>query len=241
MFFDVIWKIYFVLLMLFAVFPITLQFILKLLGLKSLRRRFINHHNRWWARQVILSSGSKVHIKGAEDVPEGKSIIFVSNHQSLLDIPLLIGFLPRQPAFIAKKELKKVPILSTWMQITNCLFLDRKSPRHAVQIFNEAVKKYHNGQSLLIFPEGTRGTEDQMRKFKKGSMKLAFKAEAIVVPVTIDGTRRMFEINGHKVKGVDIHLHLHPPIDIKQLTEDEKKRLHEIIQTRIETRLHELK
>jgi len=109
-----------------------------------------------WARNIINFGGIKVTVTGGENVPKDSGVLFVGNHQSNLDIPILIGFINKPKGFIAKVELAKIPILSVWMKYMGCIFLDRKDVRQSLKAINQGAELLKKGHSLVIFPEGTR-------------------------------------------------------------------------------------
>lgn len=168
--------------------------------LKPFMKRKKYHHfvsavARVWAQIVILSTGSKITVSGSENLDAGSSFCFVSNHQGMLDIPLIMGFIHQPVGFIAKQELFKIPVLSYWMRELNCIFIDRKSARHAIACFEHGAKVIKSGYSIVIFPEGTRSKGKPMADFHSGSFKLPQMADAKIIPLCIDGTYRIFEQN----------------------------------------------
>src|SRR5690554_2319825 len=157
----------------------------------------------WWGRIVLGATGSKVTVRGKENVPPGP-VVVMGNHQSCFDIMLVLGYIDKPLAFIAKKELARLPLISQWMKFLGCLFLDRRDVRQAAQVFQRAVEAVRNGWSMVIFPEGTRSRSAEMREFKKGSMKLPVRANVPIVPISIDGTYKVYEGNGSMIGSADI-------------------------------------
>ena len=180
-----------------------------------------------WAGYVIKSTGSKVNVYGLENLPEDGAMLFVSNHQSNFDIPLLLSAIPVPKGFIAKKELENVPFITKWMKHIKCLFMDRDDMKQSMQIIIEGIKQLKEGYSMVIFPEGTRSKGGPMGEFKAGSFKLATKAKVPVVPLTIDGTYRLFEGNGNRIAADTVNLYIHKPINTADLTKDEIAVLHD--------------
>lgn len=177
-----------------------------------------------WARYVIELCPATVEVVGEEKLPKDQAVCFIANHQSSLDIPVLLGYVNKPMAFVAKVELSKIPMLADWMRLMQCTFMDRKSPRASVKAMHDAVDGLKRGYSQMIFPEGTRSRGGQTHEFKAGSFKLAFMSEAPIVPVTIDGTWRLFEESGKLSKG-HVKVTIHDPIPTKGLTKEE---IHEI-------------
>lgn len=132
--------------------------------------------------------------------------------------------------FIAKKELEKIKAISGWMKEIHCVFMDRSNVRESIKAINEGVENLKNGHSMVIFPEGTRSKGPSLGEFKKGSMKLAIKAEVPIVPIAIDGTYKAREGNkGNKITSADVKITIAKPINVKELTKEEKSNLSENI------------
>jgi len=144
-----------------------------------------------WGRASVAAAGGRVRVEGAERVPVEGPVVYVANHQGALDIPIMMGYLPGVPAFVAKRELFKIPILGFWMRTLGCVGLDRENPRAARDQLRQGAEGVRAGRRLVIFPEGTRSRdpEGKMGPFKRGSLKLAAEAGATVVPVTLEGSR----------------------------------------------------
>ncbi|MBE6048785.1 MAG: 1-acyl-sn-glycerol-3-phosphate acyltransferase [Clostridium sp.] len=184
----------------------------------------------WWANFVIKLSGCKVEIEGLENIPKNKTALFVSNHQSNFDIPLLMSVLDVPKGFIAKKELETVPLLGSWMKYIKCVFIDRKNLRQSAKAIVQGTNLLKSGYSMVIFPEGTRSKGGEHANFKAGSFKLATKSKSLIVPITIDGTYNVLEKNNNKIKSSDLKVIIHKPIDPTALSEDELNVLHESVQ-----------
>jgi len=127
-----------------------------------------------------------------------KNLLIVSNHQSFVDIPLLLGYFPKSVGFIAKKEIRKWLIFNLWMDRAQCVFLDRKNPKNAVKSIKIAMNHIKKGNSIVVFPEGTRTNDGSIKEFKKGSFKLATETETNIIPVSIINTYEV--MNKHKFK-----------------------------------------
>jgi len=152
-------------------------------------------------------------------------VLFVVNHQSYFDIPVLMVHLPHFAAFIAKVELEKVPMLSWWMKKMGCLFMDRKNMRQSLKVILEGIDMLKDGKSLVIFPEGTRSDLGQMNAFKPGSLKLAVKAGVPIVPVTLKNTYKVYEEH-KRVRKTELSVIFHEPIDVTALSREDVNNLH---------------
>ena len=194
------------------------------------RDRIVTREVGKWARFVIRLAGGTVMVHGLENVPRNTPIVFIGNHQSYLDIPILLGFIDVKKAFIAKIELLSIPGLAGWMRLMQCTFLDRKNMRQSVQAMQEAVQTVRDGHPLVIFPEGTRSRGNTVGEFKAGSFKLALQAGVPIVPFTLDGSWHLLEEKG-TVQKAGVHLTIHKPITTEQLTREEKTALPEKVRS----------
>ncbi|MBN2797226.1 MAG: 1-acyl-sn-glycerol-3-phosphate acyltransferase [Clostridia bacterium] len=165
-----------------------------------------------WARSLIKLAGGKVSVEGLENIPTEGPVVFVANHQGNFDIPTLIGYLNRPIGFIAKAETEKMPIVGGWMKNMRCVFLDRENPRAALKAIKSGIEIVKSGHAIVIFPEGTRSVDGKVDEFKPGSFKLAMKAEAMIVPVTISGTYDMMPKGSKRIKPAEVKLTISEPI-----------------------------
>jgi 1-acyl-sn-glycerol-3-phosphate acyltransferase len=190
-----------------------------------------------WGRSMVNLSGSKVIVTGEEHVPPQGGVVFISNHQGNFDIPILLGFIDKPKAFIAKKELKKLPLISSWMYYMNCVFMDRSSARAGLKAIQEGVAFLKQGYSQIIFPEGTRSRGEQLGEFKPGSFKLATKAGVPIVPVTIKGSYKIMEANGGLIKPAVVEMFISEPVPTAGLSKVETEQLPEKVRNIIALQL----
>lgn len=182
----------------------------------------------WAFRVVGFIAGAKVTERGREKLPAGEAALYVANHRSFFDVVLLDGRMPVPTAIVAKKELKAVPMLNWWMILKNCKFLDRSDIKQNLKIVLECIEEAKSGQTILIFPEGTRSKGDSeldMLEFKEGSMKIALKSGVKIVPVAIHGTRDIMEKHFPIIKSADVTITYGDPIDPKTLDKEQQKHL----------------
>ncbi len=169
-------------------------------------------------------------VTGLENIPDHSRIIYIANHQGYADIPFLMANLPSTIGYIAKKELKKVPILGLWMIALHCIFVDRGNFRKAMRAIETGIIEADKGFPKVIFPEGTRSRGEKMAAFKPGSILLAAKAGITIVPLTLNGTYKMFE-EKKKITPAPLQLTIHPPIETKVMSEEDKKGLNDRLWT----------
>ncbi|MCD8090955.1 MAG: 1-acyl-sn-glycerol-3-phosphate acyltransferase [Clostridiales bacterium] len=178
-----------------------------------------------WAKYIVRSTGSTVKVVGEENLIKDRAVLVVSNHQGYFDIPVLMGNMGFPIGFVAKTDLEKFPFLSEWMKLIHCLFMDRDDMKQSLKIITEGIKQIKNGQSMVIFPEGTRNHGGPVAEFHAGSFKLATKAKAPIIPVTIDGSHRIMDRKWNIGK-TEVILTIHKPIYTENLTKDEQADLH---------------
>ncbi len=194
------------------------------------RDEYIKEVTQWWGKRIFVIGKTKVEVVGNENIPQDSAVVFVGNHQSIMDIPLILGYADKQTSFMAKMELSKVPIIASWMRYMQCTFISRKDRKQSIKAMEESVQKLRNGYSQVIFPEGTRNNGREIQEFKKGSFKLGFRAEVPIVPVTVDGTWQLL----HKKIGfnnANVKLTIHPPIKTKGLTREQQAEIPEMVRS----------
>ena len=166
---------------------------------------------RLWGRLVVRSLGIRVVVEEAGNAPSSAAV-FVVNHSSAIDIPLLFGWLPARFRFIYKRSLIKLPFIGWSLPLNGHVSVDRTNPWSARRSLEAADRQLRRGVSVLAFPEGTRSADETLRRFKRGPFVLAIDAHVPVVPISLVGVRR---IVGRGVRGFrsgSIRLRVHPPV-----------------------------
>lgn len=182
---------------------------------------------QWGFKVILKMTGVKVTVIGEENIPD-EPVLYVGNHRSFFDILLTYSRCKRLTGYIAKKEMEKVPLLSTWMKRLHCLFLDRKDLKQGLKTILTAIEKIKSGISICIFPEGTRNkNEDEldMLPFHEGSFKVAVKANCPIIPMAISGSADIWEAHFPKIKKTHVILEYGKPIYVDQLEKEDKKHL----------------
>ena len=179
-------------------------------------------------RFILWVAGVKLTVIGEENVPTDVPVLYIGNHRSFFDVPLTYPRCPIRTGYIAKKEMEKVPLLSTWMKRLHCLFLDRNDLKQGLKTILTAIEKVKSGISICIFPEGTRNkNEDEldMLPFHEGSFKIAAKANCPNIPMAISGSADIWENHFPRVKKTHVILEYGKPLYIDQLVKEDKKHL----------------
>jgi len=187
-----------------------------------------------WAEKILKVSRVGIEIDMDSGVRNDLSYIFVSNHSSMFDIPVLLTSLPGNVGIIYKKELEKILIFGWGLKRSPFIAIERSDPRKAMSSIDEAVKSIKDGASVIVFPEGTRSKDGQLSSFKRGAFLLAARAGKPIVPVTVIGSSRILPAGSRIFRGSTVKVVLGKPIvnndDISRLEEKAlMNNVHEII------------
>ena len=211
-------------------------------GVKLARKKL-----RWLSRIVLKSLEVKLRViyknrKNINALEREKGIIFLCNHQSNLDIPVIVSALHIDVGFVAKKEMKSWPFFNIWMKRSKCVFLNRENPREGIKDIKEAVKVVKDGYPIVIFPEGERTLDGEILRFKKGSFKLATETNGIIVPLTLKGTFDIQKRGEWKMKRNQlVTIIVGEPIYVDSLSNDEIKELSTKVREVIEENYKKIK
>ena len=195
-------------------------------------------------RQILKICKVELSVDGLDRIPEKEAVLFIGNHRSYFDIVVAYSILPRPTGFISKKEIAKIPNIELWMRELHCLFLDRENLKQNLQVIIEAIKQVKAGISMWIYPEGTRTKGDselELGEFKAGSFKIAEKSGCKIVPVAMINTRRIMEEDFPRLHSAKVYVQFGKPIDLAELSEEDRKNIAEYTKERIREMLAELK
>ncbi len=169
---------------------------------------------RLWARGILAAAGVGVTVRGAENLVAGSPQIIASNHQGYFDIFALFSHVPLFFGWIAKKELYRIPLFAMAMRRFGNIEIDRSSRERARETLRVAADKIRGGQSVLIFPEGTRTPDGQVKSFKKGVYHLAEASGVPVIPVSISGSYEIMPKGSVRPRSGTIHLVIGKPLQV---------------------------
>lgn len=197
---------------------------------------FLGGPDAFWAvapgyiRGTAAAFGIRRRLEGWESLPEdlrsgARPAVFIGNHTSQFDPPLLISTLPSRPVFVAKKELARVPFLGWVIWLADFIFIDRDRRESALRSLAAAARRIHDGQSLAAFPEGTRSATGGLLPFKKGVFALAFEAGVPVVPLAIHGGRDILPRGTWRVQGGTYRITVGTPLETGDFPDAEALRL----------------
>ena len=192
----------------------------------------------WGIAAAMGVAGVRVRTEGVENIPQG-ACVFAANHVSNLDPPAALVGVPRRISFLAKKEIFKVPVVSTAMRLGKIVPVDRADREDAVASIDAGVETLRQGISFFVFPEGTRSKDGSLRPFKKGSFAIPIRSGAPVVPVSILGSRERLPKGKPSIAPGEILLRFGAPIDSTQYGVDERGELLERVRAAVAAGLQE--
>ena len=169
--------------------------------------QIVNQHIPRWSRGILKVTGVSLSVEGLENIPKDRPCVFVANHRSYYDIPLLLAGLEKPHGILAKEELEKIPLLNRWMKLLGCVFVKRDDIRASVK--------------------GGAG------EFKAGAFRIAIKTGVPVVPVAISGARDLFEGHGLRATPGDIRVRILPAIQTAGMSKAEQKQLPDAVRQTI--------
>lgn len=188
---------------------------------------------RLWGKTALLATRVKVKMGGMEHLKGKGPYIFMSNHQGSYDIFALLGHLPFQFKWLAKKELFSIPFFGWTMAAAGYISIDREGTRKTVEAMNEAARKIRDGMSVVIFPEGSRSPNGLIQPFKKGGFTLAIKSGVPIVPITITGSREIMPRDRLTISPGEIQIQIGHPIETQGCSLKDRKFLMEEVRKAI--------
>lgn len=195
-------------------------------------------------RVVIRTSGTRIDLRGQEHILKEQPALYVMNHRGIFDIIIAYMLMQRKTGFIAKKEFKKVPFLAQWILLNHGLFMDRENIREGLKTILQGVEYIKEGFSMVIFPEGTRNKDREnpasLLPFHGGSLKLAEKSGAPIVPVVFWNTAECFDNHKPLIKAADVKVRIGEPIVIEALDIENRRHLSDYVQGIMQGMLDEI-
>ena len=234
------WRTVFFLIPAIALYSIVLGTISLFSSFVDRRGRFAHGCARAWSRLILVTTGVRVDVSGLEQLTPGTTYVFVSNHQSIYDIPVVFWAMPFQLRIIAKQSIGSFPFLGWHLRRTGHLLVDRRHPNTPV-ILQRWRQLLADGLSLIIFPEGTRSSDGCVGQFKSGSFLLAMEAGLPIVPLSITGTRFVMRKGLLTTRPGRVRLTVHAPVSTSERAEPPDmaaaKRLAEQVRSVVEARV----
>ena len=180
---------------------------------------------RWWSGWVTRFAGVRVTVDNRANLEPQQPYVFMANHASTIDIWALFLAIPRRVRMIAKKQLARIPLFGWVMWAGRFIFIDRQNAVAARRSIDDAGRRIRGGDSVLIFPEGTRTRDGELGPFKKGGFHLAMEAGVPIVPIALRGTRALMPRGSLRVKSGEVFVIIGAPIPTSGLTLEDRPAL----------------
>lgn len=181
-----------------------------------------------WADRCVKSGKHSFTVNGLEKVPKDRPVLFVSNHESYGDIPMIIHALKgHNVGFVLKSTMLGIPFIGDYLKYMHCVPLDQSNMRSASKSINIAAEEIEKGYSLVIFPEGKRSFNNFPAEFKNGAFKIAMKTGVTIVPIYLHNVHYTYEGNGCMVTPADVTVNILDPIETGTLTRADMQKLSE--------------
>ena len=190
---------------------------------------------RAWIGWIFRTCGIRVEAEGLEQVDRTRSYVFMSNHQSVLDIGALVLTLPVSWRFVAKRELTFIPFFGWALGLSDQIVIDRGNRTKAVASLARAAERIRRGVNVIIFPEGTRSTSGTMREFKSGGFHLALQAQVPILPATVSGSLRLTPKSSLRVESGRIKVVYGKPIPTQGMGPEQRDALKARVREAIES------
>ncbi len=227
---------------LYIIITLPLLLIFYLIGRKNPKKaeRAVHACISWLLRVFTFLAGTKLIVRGLENVPDDKPVLYIGNHTSYFDIVFTYPLCKLPTAYVAKADLQKLPSFGVWGKLMLCLFFDRTDAKSSVKMIVDGTKNLKTDTSVFIFPEGGRNKAPQglpLMTFHDGSFKMAAKSGAPVIPVAIKTASAVWEAHSPWVRKCTVTITYGEPIYIKQLEKEDQKHIGAYMQALIEDML----
>jgi len=194
---------------------------------------------RLWSRVILGVPGVKLNVTMRARLEPGRPYIFMPNHASMVDIWAVFVAIPASFRFIAKKQLSRIPLFGWAMAAGRFIFIDRQNALAARRSMDEAARRIRSGQSVVIFPEGTRTRTGRLGPFKKGGFHLAIDSGVAIVPVAIRGSHAVMPPGSPLIRAGTVTIEVDDPIPTDGLDTTERDALIQKVRGRIAAMLGE--
>jgi len=171
----------------------------------------------FWAWTLMKLGGVKLEIVGRENLPKNEIVVYMANHQSDLDWPVIFMAIPGQYLFVAKKELFDVPIFGTYLRIQNYIPIERDKIRKSLKTYEDVIGQIRSGNSIVIYPEGTRSHSRELQRFKSFSFAFLQEARVRVVPIAIDGSINIQKKGSKLITPGKVKVTILPPVSFDDI------------------------
>lgn len=171
---------------------------------------------RSWSKLLLWFSNVHVTMEGASALRPGERHIYVSNHASLFDIPVILASVPDNVRIMYKRELRNIPIFGWCLRFSPYIAIDRQRSREANDVLDAVVETLSTGSSVLVFPEGTRSEDGKVGMFRRGAFALAVRSGRTIVPLSLIGTAGILPKKTRHIQGGNVTLRIDAPMAVPQ-------------------------
>lgn len=169
---------------------------------------------RSWSRLLLRMCGIRVALVGRDELEPSARYIYVANHASLFDIPVILASVPDNVRIMYKRELERIPVFGWALKISPFIAIERERAREAADVLQKVVSTMAAGSSVLVFPEGTRSEDGNVGTFRRGAFSLAVRSGRTIVPLAIKGTAAILPKNTRKINGGNVTIIVFPPVTV---------------------------
>lgn len=202
-------------------------------------RRVVYKKMQELARNLVRSTNMDLKVMGKENLPEKGPVLYVATHKSVFDIVILLTIIQEPTIFIGKKEVQKMPFVNKWFDALGCIYIDREDKRDALKSIIRGIEELKSGQSIVLFPEGTRNMSNDIQHFKEGGFKLATKSLVPIIPIALSNTYKVFE-EKKRIQKTEVIVNIGEPIQVAELTKDEMKGLPAYVEEQVKLLMKEI-
>lgn len=191
---------------------------------------------------LLFICGTRLTVKGRDNIPEDEAVLFIGNHQSLFDIVISCSLMKNRCGYVAKNNLEHIPVLSWNMRFLYCLFLNRDDLKQGLETIKKAIAYIKEGISVFIYPEGSRNRNEdktELLPFHRGSFKIAQRTGCRIIPTAISGSSAIFENQFPRIRRADVTIEFGTPVAYGDLTKEEQKHIDEYFRERLQAMLKE--
>lgn len=183
-------------------------------------------------KNMVRSTGMELEVIGKENLPKEGPVLYVATHKSVFDIVVLTTIIDEPTIFIGKKELASTPVVHKWFESMGCIYLDRSDMRQALQSILKGIDELKKGQSIVLFPEGTRSMGNDIKPFKEGGFKLATKTKVPIIPIAMSNTFKVLE-EKKRIQKTKVTVNIGEPIKTCELSKEELTNLPKLVEDKV--------
>ncbi|MDF2699328.1 MAG: acyltransferase [Haloplasmataceae bacterium] len=204
---------------------------------KTLNKEKVYSVVHQYLKTVNVFMRMDVKVFNYERFDKNKTYLITPNHQSNLDATVMLEVFKSPFFYVAKHQLKKVPMIAPFMRDLGCLFLNKDDMRGQVKIMSEVVDKLNEGNSAIIFPEGRRSFSSKLNEFKPGTFKMATKTQVDILPVTLNNVYKVKD--NYPFRKTVVNVYIHEPISYDEYKDLDTQEIAEMVKAKIVTKIEE--